>query len=101
MFRFSSEPTSVNFTVDKGVMTSYVNNLGCPSSVTEQLFPLTTADSSLERKEVLSGKYNFEQQLETGASMVDKKFGDFQWDHDDDKCINPPVMMSPGLIWAI
>ena len=35
--------------------------------------------SSLERKEVMSGKYNFEQQLETGVSMVDKKFGDFQW----------------------
>lgn len=35
--------------------------------------PPETADSSLKRKEVLSGKHNFEQQLKTGASMVDKK----------------------------
>ena len=48
--------------------------------MTEKSFSPTTADSSLERKEVLSGKHNFEQQLETGTSMVDKKFGDFQWD---------------------
>ena len=80
MFRFVSEPTSVNFTVDEGVRTSYVNNPGCPSSTTAQLLPLTTADSSLERKEILSDKHNFEQQLETGTSMVNKKFGDFQCD---------------------
>ena len=80
MFRFVSEPISVNFTVDEGVRTSYVNNPGCPSSTTEQSLPQTTADSSPERKEVLSGKHNFEQQLETGTSMVDKTFGDFQWD---------------------
>ena len=79
MFRFVPEPTSVNFTVDEDVRTSYVNNPGCPSSTTEQLLPPTTADSSLERKEVLLGKHNFEQQLETAASMVDKKFGDFRW----------------------
>ena len=36
MFRFVSEATSVNFTVDEGVRTSYVNNPGCPSSMTEQ-----------------------------------------------------------------
>ena len=39
----------------------------------------TTADSSLKRKEVLSGKQKFEQHLKIGTSMVDKKFGDFQW----------------------
>ena len=39
-----------------------------------QSFPPATANSSLERKEVLSNKYNFEQQLETGASMEDKQF---------------------------
>ena len=38
------------------------------------------ANSSLERKEALSGKYNFKQHLKTGVSMVDNKFGDFQWD---------------------
>ena len=80
LFRFVLEPTSVHFTVDEGVRTSYVNNPGCSSSSTEQSFPRTTADSSFERKEVLSGKQNFEQQLETGTSMVDKKFEDFQWD---------------------
>ena len=79
MFRFVSEPISVNFAVDEGVRTSYVNNPACPSSTTEQSLPPTTADSSLEKKQVLSGKHNFEQ-LETGTSMVDKKFGDFQWD---------------------
>ena len=71
-----SEPTSANFTIDEGVRTSYVNNLGCPSSTTEGtrlLFPPATADLNLKRKEVPSGKYNFEQQLETEASMVDKK----------------------------
>ena len=76
MFRFVSEPTTINFTVSKGVRTCYVSSPGCPSSTTEQSFP--TPDSSLERKEVLSGKHYFEQQLET--SIVDKKFGDFQWD---------------------
>ena len=79
MFRFVSEPTSVNFTDDKGVRASYVNNPSCPSSTTKQSFPPTTANSSLERKEVLSGKHNFEQQLVTGTFIVDKKFGDFQW----------------------
>ena len=78
MFRFVSEPTTINFTVGEGVRTCYVSNPGCPSSTTEQSFPPTTADSSLERKEVLSSKHYFEQQLET--SIVDKKFGDFQWD---------------------
>ena len=78
MFRFVSEPTSVNFTVDEGVRTSYVYNSGCPSSTTEQSLPPSTADSSLEKKEVLSGKHNFEQKLETGTSMMDKNFGDFQ-----------------------
>ena len=80
MFRFVSEPTSVNFTVGEGVRTSYVNNSGCLSSTTQQSFPPTTADSSLERKKVVFGKHNFEQKLETGTSMADKKFGDFQWD---------------------
>ena len=80
MFRFVSEPTSVNFTVGEGVRTSYVNNSGCISSTTQQSLPPTTADSSLERKKVVSGKHNFEQKLETGTSMVDKKFGYFQWD---------------------
>ena len=78
MFRFVSEPTTINFTVGEGVRTCYVSNPGFPSSTTEQSFPPTTADSSLERKEVLSSKHYFEQQLET--SIVDKKFGDFQWD---------------------
>ena len=50
MFRFVSEPTSVNFAVDEGVKTSYVNNPACPSSTNEQSLPPTTADSSLERK---------------------------------------------------
>ena len=79
MFRFVSQPTSVNFTDDKGVRASYVNNPSCPSSATKQSFPPTTANSSLERKEVLSGKHNFEQKLVTGTFMVDKKLGDFQW----------------------
>ena len=35
---------------------------------------LATALTSLKRKEVLPGKYNFEQLLETGASMEDKNF---------------------------
>ena len=73
MFRFVSETTSVNFTADEGVRTSYVNNQGCPSSTTEQSLPPTTAGSSLGRKEVISGKHNFERQLKTGTSMVDKK----------------------------
>ena len=77
MFRFVLEPTSVNFTVNEDVRTFYVNNLGCPSRTTSS-FPPTTAHSSLERKEVLSGQHNFEQQLEIGTSMVDKNFGDFQ-----------------------
>ena len=80
MFRHVSELTSVNFTIDESVRTSYINNPGCPSRMTEQSFPLATADSSLQRKEVLSGKYNLEQKLERRTSMVDKKFGDFQWD---------------------
>ena len=75
-----SEVTSVNFTVDEGISTSYVNNPGCPSSTTEQLFLPATAGSSLERKEDLSGKYKFEKKLETRTSMVGKEFGDFQWD---------------------
>ena len=56
MFRFC-----INFTVDEGVRTSYVNNQGCPSSTTEQLLPPTTAGSSLGRKEAISGEHNFEQ----------------------------------------
>ena len=80
MFRFVSEPTSANFTVDKSVRSLYVNNPGCSSSTIEQSLPPTTVVSSLERKEVLCSKHNFEQQLETGTSVVDKKFGDFQWD---------------------
>ena len=80
MFRFVSEPTSVNFTIEEGVRTSPVNNSDCSSSTTEQSFPPAAADSSLERKEVLSGNNNYEQQLETVASMLDTKFGDFQWD---------------------
>ena len=75
MFRFVSEPTSVNFTVDEGVRTSYVNNSGCPSSTTEQSLPPSTAETSLEKKEVLSGKHNFEQKLETRTSTMDKKYG--------------------------
>ena len=71
VFRFVSESLSVNFTVDEGIRTSYANNSGCPSSTTEHLFLPTTADSSLERKEVLPGKHIFEQQLETGTSIVD------------------------------
>ena len=50
IFRFVSEPTSVNFTVDEGVSISYFNNPGCPTCTTEQSFPPTTADSSLEKK---------------------------------------------------
>ena len=68
---FVSEPPTVNFTIDGGSGTSYINNPGCPSSTTEQPVPLATANSSFERKEVLSGKYNFEQQLKTGAFIVD------------------------------
>ena len=77
MFRFVSEFTSVNFTVDEGIRTSCVNNQGCPSSTTEQSLPPTTAGSSLGRKEAISGKHNFEQQLKTGTSMVDKKIWKF------------------------
>ena len=44
MFRFVSEPTSVNFTIDEGVTTSYVENPDCPSSTTEQSFPSATAE---------------------------------------------------------
>ena len=80
MFRFVSEPTSINYTIEEGVRISYVNNSDCPSSTTEQSFPPATADSSLERKEVLSSNNNYEQQLETVASMLDTKFRDFQWD---------------------
>ena len=80
MFRYVSELTSVNFIIDESVRTSYIKNQGCPSRMTEPSFPPVTADSSLQRKEVLSEKYNFEQQLEKRASMVDKKFGDFHWD---------------------
>ena len=80
MFRLVSEVTSVNVTVDEGISTSYANNPGCPSSMTEQLLLLATAGSSLERKEDLSGKYKFEQKLEMGTSMVDKEFVHFQWD---------------------
>ena len=61
MFRFVSEPTSVNFTVEEGVRTSYINNPGFPSSTTEHSSPPAITDSRLGRKEVLSGKYNFEQ----------------------------------------
>ena len=68
------QPKSVNFTVANFT----VNNPGCPSNTTEQSLPPTAADSSLVRKEVLSGKHNFEQELETGTSMMDKNFGDFQ-----------------------
>lgn len=50
MFRFASEPTSVNFTNDKGLRISYVNKPGSGSSTTEKLFPPATADSSLEKK---------------------------------------------------
>ena len=32
IFTFVSEPTSVNFTIDKGIRRSYVNNPGCPFS---------------------------------------------------------------------
>ena len=48
--------------------------------MTEQSFLPATADSFLKRKEILSGKYKFEQKLETGTSVVNKEFGDFQWD---------------------
>ena len=50
MFRFVSESTSFNFTVDEGTRTSYVNNPGCPSSTTARSFPPATVDRSLERK---------------------------------------------------
>ena len=50
MFRFVSESTSFNFTVDEGAKTSYVNNPGCPSSTTARSFPPATVDRSLERK---------------------------------------------------
>ena len=80
MFKLLPEPTNFNFRIDEIVWTSYTNNPGCSSSTTEQSILPVTADPSLERKEVLSNKCNFEQQLETGASMVDKKFGDIQWD---------------------
>lgn len=63
MLRFVSQPTNVNFTVDEVVRTSYVNNPDFSFSTFEQSFSPATADSSLERKKVLSGKYNFEQQL--------------------------------------
>ena len=63
---------SVNFAIDEYVSTSYVNNSGYPSSTTKQSFPPATADSSCGRREVLSRKNHFQQQLETGASMVDK-----------------------------
>ena len=59
MFKFVSEPTSFNFTIDESVKTSYINNPGCPSNTTKQSYPLTTAYSSLDRKEVLSEKYVF------------------------------------------
>ena len=80
MFKLLPEPTNFNFRIDEIVWTSYTNNPGCSSSTTEESILPVTADPSLERKEVLSNKCNFEQQLETGASMVDKKFGDIQWD---------------------
>ena len=80
MLRFVSESTSVNFTTDEGVRASHVNNPDFPSATTEQSFPPATADSNLERKQVLSGKYNSEQQLETRASIVDTKLEDFQRD---------------------
>ena len=79
MFRYVSEPTNANFKVDEGVRTSYVNNPDCPSSMTDQSLPPTIAYSNLERKEVLPGKHNLEQQFKTGTSIVDKRFGDFQW----------------------
>ena len=78
MSRFVSEPTSINLTINEGVRTSYVNNLGYPSNLTEQSFPPATADSILERKEVLLA--NIIKQLKTRDSMVDKKFGYVQWD---------------------
>ena len=52
---------------------------GCRSSMTGQSFPPATADSTLEKKKSFMANIT-EQQLETGASLVDKKLGDFQWD---------------------
>ena len=76
LFRFLSKPKSANFIIEEGVTTSYKNNGVSPSSTTEKLFPSASANSGLERKEVLSEKKNFEQQqLQTGASMVDKSIG--------------------------
>ena len=83
MFRFVSEPTSVNFTIDEGVRTSYVNNQGCPSRTTEQSFPPATADSSLEKKEVLSVltnitlNYNSKQELPWWIKNLDIFNGTF------------------------
>ena len=106
MSRFVSEPTSINLIINEGLRTSYVNNLGCPSNLTEQSFPPATPDSILERKEVLLA--NIIKQLKTRASMRDKKFGYVQWDFSSQtgstKCVPDRCFIgllgcsSPGTI---
>ena len=77
MFRFVSEPTSISFTVDEV--------LGHLMSTIQAVLPVRLnsrflLQQQIEEKKILSGKHNFEQQFETGTSMVEKKFRDFQWD---------------------
>ena len=78
MFRFAKQLTSVNVAIDESVRASDINNPGFSFSTTDTSCPQATADSSLEKKEALFCKYNFEQKLKTEVSTVDKKVGYFQ-----------------------